>query len=172
MPNRKSYENGRKYRKEWEKEFIWLSKVPGLGEFARCNVCKIDLKPHKPVLAKHQDSDGHRSRICTKKTSLPFQPLDSVPVKKAEIMLAAQVACHNSLRSIDHLSEIVKDNGKGSVLEKIRIHRSKCGIVVKNIISAGLKSELKKAMMGKKFSLLIDESTDISSAKLLAVCVR
>ena len=92
--------------------------------------------------------------------------------KKAEILLSAHIAVHSSIKTIDHLSEMVKSLGSKSTLEDIKLHRTKASMIIKNVIGKTLKEELKKAMEGRKFSLMIDESTDISTKKLLAVCVR
>ena len=47
-------------------------------------------------------------------------------VKTAEIILSAYVAVHSSVRSIDHLSEMLRSHGAKSVYEDIKIHRTKC----------------------------------------------
>jgi hypothetical protein len=39
-------------------------------------------------------------------------------------------------------------------------------------LNAAFASELRNELRGKKFSILIDETTDLSCAKLLAVVVR
>ena len=54
------------------------------------------------------------------------------------------------------------------------IHRQveKCGIVIKRVISPALYDELRSDVSGKKFSFLIDESTDVSCKKYLCVTVR
>ena len=43
---------------------------------------------------------------------------------------------------------------------------------MKHVISVGLQNDLKKALQGKHFSILMDESTDVSVKKLSAVCCR
>jgi hypothetical protein len=89
-------------------------------------------------------------------------------VKKAEIILAAGVAVHLSISSIDHMSEIVKGHGEKSVWIDINLHRTKCSMIVKNDIAASLKEDLRKAIRGRKFSLMIDKSTNVSTQKILA----
>ena len=82
------------------------------------------------------------------------------------------MAVHSSIRTIDHLGELVKEHGLKSTWEDTSVHRTKCSMIIKNVVGATLKNELKKAVKGKKFSLMIDESTDVSTTKLLAVCAR
>lgn len=53
----------------------------------------------------------------------------------------------------------------------MRLHRTKCSALIRNILYEHFKSELQKDIGNGHFSLLIDESTDISVTKLLAVCI-
>ena len=48
------------------------------------------------------------------------------------------------------------------------MHRTKCTAIIKNVISASLKEELKNDLQGKKFVLLVDESTDIGTKNISA----
>ena len=45
-------------------------------------------------------------------------------------------------------------------------------MIIKNVIAKSLRSELAKALAGKKFSLMIDELTAAGTIKLLSVCAR
>ena len=101
-----------------------------------------------------------------------FKPVNSDKIKAADICISVQIACHSSVRSIDHLSSVIKAHGEGSVLGALKLHRTKTAMIIKNVVTPTLQAELKKALAGKKFSLLIDESTDVSSRKILAICVR
>ena len=72
------------------------------------------------------------------------------------------MAVHSSICSVDHLSEMVKELGAKSTLGDIKLHRTKAGMIIKNVNGASLKHKLKQAVMAKMFSLMIDESTDVS----------
>ena len=91
--------------------------------------------------------------------------------KQAELQLAVATCCHNSVASIDHFGEIIKKLGKGSSLENIRLHRTKCSLLIKSVI-ASLKNDIASRIKGKKFCILADKSTDISSEKHICICVR
>ena len=65
-----------------------------------------------------------------------------------------------------------KKLGKGSSLENIRLHRTKCSLLLKSVISSSLKNDIASRIKGKKFCILADESTDISSKKHICICVR
>ena len=66
---------------------------------------------------------------------------------------------------------MIKKCGKNSVLGNINLHRTKCTAIIKNVISASLK-ELKNDLQGKKFVLLVNESTDINTQKHLCIVVQ
>jgi hypothetical protein len=53
------------------------------------------------------------------------QKVTTSEVKKVELKLTAMAVCHTSFKALDHISEIICDEGKGSYLEKIRLHRTK-----------------------------------------------
>ena len=63
-------------------------------------------------------------------------------------------------------------HGKGSILEDVRMHRTKCAGLIKNVIPPTLKSDLIEDLSGKKYTLIVDESTDISLHKHLCILVR
>ena len=92
--------------------------------------------------------------------------------KRAEIKIAACMASHASLSCINHTGEVIKEFGVGSSWEKLRLHCTKCTALVNTVISQSFKGELKKAIQGRKFSLMADESTDCSSSKIMIVSVK
>lgn len=62
--------------------------------------------------------------------------------KSTDIQIAAHVACHGSVKSVDHMGELLKNIGKGSPLENLQLHKTKCSSIIKHIIEPCLKSEL------------------------------
>ena len=60
------------------------------------------------------------------------------------------------------MSEIMVAHGAGSTLGQIKLHRTKCIALIKNVISPELKSDLIQDLQNKKYTLIIDESTDVS----------
>lgn len=70
------------------------------------------------------------------------------------------------------MGEIIARNATGSRLENIKIHRTKCTKILINVVSPALKEELIADVKGKKFSLIVDETTVVSTAKQLCVIIR
>ncbi len=93
-------------------------------------------------------------------------------LKKIELEIATSACCHGSIRGVDHFTEIIVKNGQGTKFEKLRLHRTKCSKLITEVISPAMFMELKKDIAGKKFSLIVDDSTDISREKNMCVLVR
>ena len=130
-PKRKpSYESGRKYKIEWEREFPFIKRDPQSEDKPYCKICSLSLYPKKSVIEKHVQSPQHVSRTKVSTAIDKFFPStskNSTPdeVKELELKLAALVCCHSSISAIDHIGELIQSSGKGTKLEKIRIHRTK-----------------------------------------------
>lgn len=84
--------------------------------------------------------------------------------KNVDLKLAVHITTHSALRSIDHMVEILKAFGKGSCLENVRMQRTKC---TKLIVE-----QLVQHVGNKGYSLIVDESTNISVSKYMAYCIR
>ena len=74
--------------------------------------------------------------------------------------------------SIDHIGERIVRGGTGSKLEIMKLHRTKCASLIKNVVSPALHEDLCKDMTGGKFCVMIDESKDVACLKYLCVAVR
>ena len=60
-----------------------------------------------------------------------------------------------------YLGEILVEHGNGSAHGKIKLNRTKCLSLIKNVIAPALKSDLINDLKHKKYALIIDESTDV-----------
>ena len=180
MPKWKAnYEGGRKYNQEWEKTFPWCKKATDRSS-AFCKLCSTTIQPKSASLKKHEESAGHKTRVSNTQTRIgdaftrtarQSKSQDDL-TKAAELELAVNIACHGSIKSVDHISELLKKHGQGSTLGSIRMHRTKCAAIIKNVIAPVLKEQVAKEIKDKPYALLVDESTDVSTNKLLCVCVR
>lgn len=86
---------------------------------------------------------------------------------------------HTSVRSIDHLSDVINMNwsspsssSSSQCDDIIRLHRTKCTALIKNVIAPSLLLDLIKDVGDSAFSVIVDESTDISTEKLLSICIK
>lgn len=174
----------RKYNRSWEKHpdlKDWIKPMTGDDTRAYCKYCKTDLRAHLSDLKDHANGKKHR------KIAEPFSPqraqkqptlsacIDKAKsiktandVKTMELKLAAHIACHSSISTVDHLGTIVREiSGKD-----IKLHRSKCTALINSVIGPEAQQDLLDDISSDKYSLLIDESTDIGANKQMAICAR
>lgn len=171
-----SYEAGRKYNKEWEKEFKWLT---ARGNACHCKVCNTEITSmKKSALVLHEKGAKHvKNCESVVKHGKPIQSYfgtsaEKIILKEFEIHYSVAIACHSSVRSVDHLAGVVKKYSRKTTLEKIQLHRTKCAKLISNVVAKSFCEELIEELKEVKFSLLIDESTDVSVSKLLCLCVK
>ncbi|CAH1099852.1 unnamed protein product [Psylliodes chrysocephalus] len=94
--------------------------------------------------------------------------------KIAEIKITGFLTEHNiSFNSADHLTSLIKSYFPDSkIAQGMSLGRTKAAQISKNVIGACAEEEIISYLKCNKFSLIIDESTDISSVKTMCICVR
>lgn len=130
---------------------------------------KVDIKKHS-LTPKHMKKSS--PFISQKQTKLQTVPTYQFQQLEAESKMATFIAVHSTFRSVDHLNELCSISFRDSKHAGFKMHRSKCTAIISNIIGPYFEEELQKDLNDTKFSLFLDESTDISSHKLLGVSVR
>ena len=176
------YDAHRKYNTTWENEYPWVKKALSKGrngsDQAFCSLCRSTMQCHRSTLKAHSPNKHHvacvESQSHTKKNFFAPKPVPKQDdqTKIAELEIATAVACHCSIMTIYHLGETVKRHGVGSTVGKMSIHRTKCAQLIKRILAPEIEEELKRDIKECKYSLMIDEATDIATDKNLCVCVR
>ena len=77
------------------------------------------------------------------------------------------------MRASDHLADVLKDIFKDSkIAQKINLGRTKATAITKHVIGDCYFASLTELLKRRKFSILIDESTDIGNVKTLCIVVR
>lgn len=77
------------------------------------------------------------------------------------------------MKLCDHLVLLIKDILPDSqIANKMQMARTKCTGVIKNVLGQCCFNELTEELKERRFSVLIDESTDIGAVKNMCVCVR
>lgn len=89
--------------------------------------------------------------------------------KKEEARLALFTAAHTSIRVVDHMGQVINHTHKED--DKIHIHRTKCSQIIKNVLAPHFSGNLKEDLKDQPYSLLIDESTDITVHKYLGIVI-
>ncbi|XP_050686987.1 zinc finger protein 862-like [Eriocheir sinensis] len=184
----KSYSQA--FREEWLKlpDYMpWLRKLD--NNKAQCSVCKTFLQSKKSVIDLHAKGDKHK-RLMKEKNDPKVIPMtsfvkakkenDDEIINRAEIKLAAWAAEHEiSFRAMDHLPAVLASSFSDSkTASKVKLKRTKTASVIYNVIGQRflekMKSELNdESDMGQtKFSMIMDESTDLTAEKQLAIVVK
>ena len=168
---------GKQCSKEWEKDPVLkpcIQSVAGDATKAFCRHCKCEIRAHHADLQRHAATTKHKQNAAKLSSSRTLfdvgcssKQVDNSE-KIAELKLAAHIACHSSITTVDHLGEIVK-NISG---EDISLHRTKCSALIKKALGPAVHDELLADLKDQSYSLIIDESTDTGTEKQLCVVVR
>lgn len=91
--------------------------------------------------------------------------------RKRELRFALAVADNLSFNAFDVIGEIIEDEYGPNAL---KMHQTKCKALVESVLGPYFKKELIKDLQHEDciYSLLTDETTDISVTKLLTFSVR
>ncbi|XP_050509986.1 uncharacterized protein LOC126886893 [Diabrotica virgifera virgifera] len=151
----------------------WLQVIESTtGQEAKCKFCGTTLRSHYGDLKSHGMSKKHQQnkKVITTQPKIPFKPEPIGSKKKQEARLALFTAMHTSIRVVDHLGEVYNNNHEKDI-EKVQLHRTKCTSIIKNVLALHFTEVLKKDFKDQPFSLIIDESTDITVHKYLGLII-
>lgn len=162
----------RKFQTSWLDEDIfkgWLAphSEPNKAFCIVCNVsircCKADLIWHSQK-AKHIDEMKGRNQCLDNTNTISHKE----KVKRAEIKLAAFFAEHNvAFYTADHLIPLIKNICLDpKVVQDLSLGRLKCTNIVKDVITKREAEKLCEILKVHKFSILVDESTDITDTNV------
>lgn len=137
--------------------------------------CKCDLA------AKHNDLITHSKSAKHISASEPFStnrqkkinfPEKSNDLAKAEISMALFVSAHCAISNSDHMTELCRTAFHDSkIASNVKMHRTKCSEIIKGDLCTHFKDELLSDIGNGPFSLLLDESNDVSVTKLLGIAI-
>lgn len=145
---------------------------------ARCKYCKSSFNAKYSDLIAHSLSKKHikcsEPFSSARQHKLPFLPLipRGLQTSVAEGAMSLYVTCHSAIRTADHLTDMTKMVFKDNcVADNINLHRTKCSGVIQNILYPHFFEILKTDIGDSPYSVLVDESTDISISKKLGICI-
>ena len=134
----------------------WIQQNAGDATTAGCKFCRIVIKAHVKSLVVHQQSAKHQANAKSMGTTTCITNVLKLKMPEEhvvnELKLATYVAAHSSTASVDHISELIpKLDRKSSILSNMRLHRTKCA---------------------RLYSLIIDESTNVSGVQCMGINIR
>lgn len=144
---------------------------------AFCKICQKDLRVHRTDLERHTKTATHTRKMksiteCQNNFKSRFSTNFTQSEKRLDLKLALYIANHTSIKSIDHLCDLLVDLGKNTIFQNLKIHRTKCSNLIKHVIAPCMLCDLITDIEDKSFSLIVDESTDVSTFKYLCICVK
>lgn len=102
-------------------------------------------------------------------------------VKKAELRLCSFLSEHNiPFRAMDHLSDVlVKCFTDSDIAKEFSCKRSKAAAITYNVLGPNFEKDMIEDILGTAspsgkpvYSIIIDESTDVATVKVLAIVIK
>lgn len=187
--NEKGKHRFQKFRDSWmsRPEFKKWLRPDATNPFkAQCSKCNINFTAELTVIKNHakgkkhtlidlNTSSGSQNKI-KQFTSIKSHKdtLLENNVKSAEIKLCGFFAEHNiPFNVMDHMSSFLKSIFPDSeICKKVQLKRTKATSILKNVIAPSSKTDLVEILKVTKFSIMIDESTDIACQSTMCILVR
>lgn len=165
---------------EEEKYKNWLQPVPEDQNKAFCKACCSSFICGKTEINKHSNGVKHKENLKSIENTPNIKSIFQInssevnKVKTAEIKISAFFSEHNiAFQTIDHLIPVLKNVLPDSkILENLTLGRTKCTQIIKEVITPLEEEELINNIKKNSFSILIDESTDITNKKNLCCLVK
>lgn len=163
-----------KFKDEWKTRYTWLQNKNGSSY---CNICEKFIVGGLTHLQRHGKSIYHQKRVraCAKTTDVQklLRPAGDFK-RSAELKMVMFVAEHNlPFRILEHLPKLVSSMCPDSeVAKSIKCSRTKGTELVCTHCAPEDLANICRLLQKRKYSLVIDETTDISTSKCLAVVVR
>ncbi|KAH8036852.1 hypothetical protein HPB51_006121 [Rhipicephalus microplus] len=130
-----------------------------------------DIKKHAATTKHKKSSEPYSSSSRQKK--LQYSAATESSCGRSEAALCLFICEHTAFLTADHLTELCKKQFMDSKSAAgMRMHRRKCTKIIVNVLSPHFVDLLVADIGDSKYSLIIDEGTDISITKLLGVVVR
>lgn len=87
--------------------------------------------------------------------------------------IAAYIVEHSSTTNVDHLGEMLpKLDPKSEILNNIKLHRTKCTMLIKNVLGPCMFQDLLEEIGNSPYSIIVDETTDMTTTKVLCMMIR
>ncbi|XP_026746353.1 uncharacterized protein LOC113507655 isoform X2 [Trichoplusia ni] len=182
-PPRKKNKQIYNFNEKWLEDTAfknWISKreQQAGSVSAFCKICNCHILNHRPALVKHLNTIKHKQHATaiSKTTSIQevLRPKKEEELqKRAELKLCAFLAEHNlPLMLSDHLIPFLATTFPDSpIIKSVKLGRTKAGNIVKTVLAPILTDELVSKLKRTTFSIIMDETTDISVKKQCALAV-
>ncbi|KAJ8914868.1 hypothetical protein NQ315_014881 [Exocentrus adspersus] len=181
IQNKKKKKYSRKFRDVWLSQYSWLKLLESGQKI--CIFCNKPIEGGKSHLDRHEKNTRHnqlkRQIVNTKNVASLLQKnsekdrlLNSVTEAEYKLIMGLIVEHNSPMLLMDHLPKLLASSAPDSkIINNIKCARSKTTQMI-HMLKAEAESVLVEQLKVTKFSIIIDETTDISSKKCLAILVR
>lgn len=179
---KKSYRQ--KLTEEWlqKEEFrSWLERNPNKPEEPYCIICAKSIKGGTHI-QRHSNTVLHMKKLKSAEETPAISNFYNkklneklaLKVKTAELKLVTFIAEHNLAFSVlDHLPQLIASICEDfEIAKKIKCCKKKGTAICKGVMTKESLYILSKTLQASKFSLIIEESTDVSVKKNLVLVAR
>ncbi|XP_050500500.1 uncharacterized protein LOC126880585 [Diabrotica virgifera virgifera] len=174
-----------KYQSAWESDDrfkLWIRASSKGDTHFFCKFCSCDYVCGKAEILKHMKTKKHekQARDYKSRQTLTSMTVSSSPLvaakrgKENDIRIASFLVEHNVAFNVaDHLVQLIKHlHLDKDSLSQTSCGRTKAAKIVTNVVGSHGKENILDILKTTKFSLVIDESTDIGTTKNLALIAR
>ncbi|XP_068203116.1 zinc finger MYM-type protein 6-like [Palaemon carinicauda] len=183
-----SYEH--KFQLKWLQDSTfssWIIQSKKCSNKAYCTACECEISESITLLERHGSTEKHKKNILlrnqSKKLTSFFQAGAGLSsrtrfekqVASIKLKMCAFIAEHNLLISVmDHLPGFIANVASDPkvVINAVKCVKTKASGIFKNVMGETNFSDLVARLKNTKFSLIIDESTDLSTLKDLVLLAR
>ena len=177
------------FRSQWleDPEFKnWLVRPRPGGNVCSCKVCNKSLSCRKTALQRHSQSAQHKKALSETAAGkrqgnlvqcLQRQAESTVYKETTEAQVCSFLAQHNlPLSLISDLMSLFKsiapNNGKEvEILKQIHLSATRCTNIIRRGVGLYFQMEFTNILRKSYFSIIPDETTDVSTEKQLGICV-
>jgi len=176
------------FRQQWLDIEIfkpWLREVSHDKKLCFCAFCEIYLAAKLSNIYRHAESEIHiiknenkkkkdKNEMCDKNINVEsLVPFDDEK-KAAEIRYAAFIAEKNiSFETAQDILTLFKEIGKDSkIIKGMTMNEKKCKGIISNVLCPIETNRVVDILQNNKFSIFIDETSDISNQKWMTFLVR
>ena len=153
----------------------WIAAVVGDDSKGFCKFCKCNIKAKYQDLKHHKKTKKHISACPFKNRTLDlFVKLGWNKTSPLEGNIALFLCCHSAISNCDHLVDMFKNkvcDSKILIITNMKMHRTKCRNIIKTTLCSHFEADFRKDIGKSNFSLLIDESNNISVLNLLGISI-
>ncbi|XP_036320386.1 uncharacterized protein LOC118734808 isoform X2 [Rhagoletis pomonella] len=167
------------FREEWKRDLSWLDNIKGK---AFCKIGQKYLSNNKTNIERHGYGESHKKNECTLKQQPKINQNKKVQafeskirkIKIAELKIILFLCVHNlPFALITPLIGLIKSVARNDeIVKEIKCGRTKAAETINGVLAENFMEDMANCLRHNKFSLIIDESTDISTSKCLGVVAR